>query len=345
MRELAYPTDACFAIDERSETPKFLQIANRILSQIEDGVYQPGDRLPSINETSEEFLMARATVEKAYKKLFQGGHIKSTYRKGFFITEQQKVKRVLLVLGEITETSLAIYNNLSKQLDKTYKIDICLHQYKKEYLQERLEKQAGDFHYFVVVSSHLNEIQEMNNVFSKIPNERLIFLDAESSNRKSVSNYSTINYSSFSNFKNVLLKNAEAFKQYKELYFVTTDNDYIPAEWYTEFLLFAQLHNLDGRIIDSPDEVELKDGAAYLVFDNNHLVSLVKESKKKGLTIGENVGLVSFGDSIYKELIAGGISVIKTDTAAVSSSLKTIITSNQKQSVNIPMVLIKRNSL
>lgn len=344
MRELAYQNDACFAIDERSETPKFLQIANRILSQIEDGIYQPGDRLPSINETSEEFLMARATVEKAYKKLFQSGHIKSTYRKGFFITEQKKVKRVLLVLGKITENSLAIYNSLAKQLDKTYKIDLCLHQYKKEYLIERLEKQAGDYHYFVIISSHLNELNELKEGFSKIPNERLIFLDAEQSDAKPTSSCSTINYSSYTNFKNVLLKNAEDFQRYQKLYFVTTDNEYIPAEWYTEFLLFAQLHNLDGRIIDSPEEVEMSDGAAYLVFDNTHLVSLVKDLKRKDLTIGENVGIVSFGDSIYKELIAGGISVIKTDTEAVSSSLRSIITSNQKQRVNIPMLLIKRNS-
>ncbi|AWV98849.1 GntR family transcriptional regulator [Arcticibacterium luteifluviistationis] len=343
MRELAYTNDACFAIDERSETPKFLQIANRILSQIEDGIYQPGDRLPSINETSEEFLMARATVEKAYKKLFQSGHVKSTYRKGFFITEQKKVKRVLLIFGKITENTLAIYNSLSSQLDKTYKIDICLHEYRKEYLLERLEKQAGDYHHFVVVSSHLNEANDMKDGFSKIPNERLIFIDSEQTD--ALSACSSINYSNYANFKNVLFKNAEVFQKYRTIYFVTTDNEYIPAEWYTEFLLFAKLNNLDARIIDSPDEVEVTDGVAFMVFDNAHLVSIVKDLKRKDLTIGENVGVVSFGDSIYKELIAGGISVIKTDTEAVSNSLRSIITKNQKQSVNIPMLLIKRNSL
>ena len=76
-----------------------------------------------------------------------------------------------------------------------------------------------------------------------------------------------------------------------------------------------------------------------MLFDDYDLVTTIQETNRK------EVGIVSFGDACYKELVAGGISVIKTDIAAISHSLSRIITQNQKQHIRIPMQFVQRGSL
>ena len=61
-------------IDSESEIPKYKQVVELFISDIEAGIFKQGQRIPSINETSEELLLSRDTVEKAYvymkKKVF-----------------------------------------------------------------------------------------------------------------------------------------------------------------------------------------------------------------------------------------------------------------------------------
>jgi DNA-binding transcriptional regulator YhcF (GntR family) len=56
-------------IDVESRVPKYRQIINSIIKDIEQGVLRVGDRMPSINEISEEYYLSRDTVEKAYNEL------------------------------------------------------------------------------------------------------------------------------------------------------------------------------------------------------------------------------------------------------------------------------------
>jgi DNA-binding transcriptional regulator YhcF (GntR family) len=343
MRETAIRTELFTPIDEKGKTPKFLQIVNGIIAQIERGVFQPGDRLPSINETSEEYYLARATVEKAYRNLLRSGYVTSLYRKGFFIAEIKKVKRVLFLAGKITENNRAIFNAIGEQLGKSYKVDIYAYDYRRDYLVEILEKQANYSHFFVLMPFHWEETEDLQKALQKIPSERLILLDGTST--ATPSHCSFVRFSSSEYFREILEQNATLFRKYNTLHFVTTDNEYIPTDWYSTFLAFAENHGLESRVLDAADEIPLQKGIAYLLFDDHDLVAAVQETNRKRLTLGKEVGVVSFTDACYKEVFAGGISVIKTDISAISRSLSGIITQNRKQHIRIPMQFIQRGSL
>ena len=68
-----------------SKLPKYQQLINSLLQDIEMGELKPGERLPSINEASEECYLSRDTVERAYTELHKMGVITSIFRKGYFI--------------------------------------------------------------------------------------------------------------------------------------------------------------------------------------------------------------------------------------------------------------------
>ncbi|HEY0055669.1 MAG TPA: winged helix-turn-helix domain-containing protein [Pedobacter sp.] len=57
--------------------PLYIQISESIINSVSLKKLKLGDRIPSINQLSEEYLLSRDTVEKAYKDLMKKGIITS----------------------------------------------------------------------------------------------------------------------------------------------------------------------------------------------------------------------------------------------------------------------------
>ena len=104
-------------IDKDSKIPKYKQLVDTILSDIENGIFRIGDRIPSINETSEEFYLSRDTVEKAYRILRERGIISSVRGKGFYVasTGVLSSKRILLVFNKLSDHKKAIQREESSR--------------------------------------------------------------------------------------------------------------------------------------------------------------------------------------------------------------------------------------
>lgn len=63
------------------------QLASEIISQIESGVYNVGDKLPGVRVTSTQRGVSPATVVAAYNELLSGGYIESRPRSGFYVNK------------------------------------------------------------------------------------------------------------------------------------------------------------------------------------------------------------------------------------------------------------------
>jgi len=72
-------------VDSESRIPKYRQIVNSIVEDIERGVLTIGQRVPSINDISEEYYLSRDTVEKAYNVLKEKEIIVSVKGKGYYV--------------------------------------------------------------------------------------------------------------------------------------------------------------------------------------------------------------------------------------------------------------------
>jgi GntR family transcriptional regulator len=64
--------------DSTSRSPKWRQIADEVTAKIANGVYQPGDRLPSVQALVNEGKGAIATVHRAYQALEAEGLVRTT---------------------------------------------------------------------------------------------------------------------------------------------------------------------------------------------------------------------------------------------------------------------------
>src|SRR6056297_3491066 len=98
-------------INHQSGVPKFKQVVDLVISDIESGIFKQGQRIPSINETSEELLLSRDTVEKAYVYLREQGVLTSVRGKGYFvdICDVRKHTKVALIFNKLSNYKRSIY--------------------------------------------------------------------------------------------------------------------------------------------------------------------------------------------------------------------------------------------
>ena len=81
-------------LDPRSGRPVYKQIADRLRSAISDGVYKPGDLLPSEHELVAEYGVARGTARQAIMLLRNEGLIDAVHGLGCFVREPEPVQRL-----------------------------------------------------------------------------------------------------------------------------------------------------------------------------------------------------------------------------------------------------------
>lgn len=75
-----------FEINVSNGVPVFEQVARQIQYAIADGVYMPGQMIPSVRDLARELAINPNTVAKAYRDLSQAGVIESVRGAGLAVS-------------------------------------------------------------------------------------------------------------------------------------------------------------------------------------------------------------------------------------------------------------------
>jgi len=97
---------------ERRTRPKYRRLADALLREIEQGVWKPGDRLPSESALAETSDASLGTVQKALNHLAEQGILQRQHGRGTFVSGQPAPGRDLRhfrFLGEDGQSLLPIY--------------------------------------------------------------------------------------------------------------------------------------------------------------------------------------------------------------------------------------------
>lgn len=78
---------------------KYQTIEKSLKKQIQQGIYNEGDYLPSENELCRQFSITRTTARKALDELLKAGFIEKLHGKGSRVVERRKALGLLAVQG------------------------------------------------------------------------------------------------------------------------------------------------------------------------------------------------------------------------------------------------------
>ncbi|MFN8358224.1 MAG: GntR family transcriptional regulator [Spirosomataceae bacterium] len=328
-----------------SKVPKYQQLVNTIIANVENGSLKNGDRLPSINEASEEYYLSRDTVERAYSELYRLGVITSVNRRGYFISGKpaRLVTKVLFLVGEITDYNKTIYNAFLRAFGKNANVDIFTYNYKKSLFCETLHNHLGDYHYYVVMPHLIEEDPDVLRCLRLISGERLVLLDQLFDG---VKNAASGLYFDPSLEMYRLLKTCEkALSRYEMINLVLSNEEYFDAEMISGFCQFCEDKGFDYQILDGMEGETIEHHQAYLTVDDIDLVNIIQQTQQANWHLGEDVGVVSMQDSNFKSILAGGITVFTNNPQKMGTRLAELIREGKKQQDYLPMEIIWRKSL
>lgn len=71
-------------------------VSRKLRSLVDEGLYAPGEQLPSANELAERFGVSTITIRRAIRDLTLEGHLVGRQGLGVFVANRQKITRQLL---------------------------------------------------------------------------------------------------------------------------------------------------------------------------------------------------------------------------------------------------------
>lgn len=332
-------------IDSTSATPKYLQVVNAVIADIEAGILKRGERVPSINETSEMYYLSRDTIEKAYKVLRKRGVISSVKGKGCYISKSfttDKI-RVLLLFNKLSAYKKTVYYSLLKTLGEDAIVDMHIHHYDGKICENFINENLGKYHYFVIMPHFYNNLEAAMQTIQKIPAEKLLLLDK---NMESYTGKCAAIYQDFErDIRNALHSGKDLLDKYKKLILVYPKDMSYPIEIVKGFRHFCRERSIEHAVISNINEEPIMPKSAYIVLEESDLVDLIEQSRSLGMSLGKDLGLISYNDTPLKKILDNGITVISTDHEKMGETAAYMLKNKVRERIHNPFTLIRRNSL
>lgn len=329
-----------FNIDEAAAIPKYRQIINSVCMAIEQGILKKGDKIASINQICREFSLSRDTVMLAFNELRSIGIVVSVPGKGYYIerTDMNYDKQVFLLFDELNVFKEDLYTSFLGQLDNRTNVDIYFHHFNYHVYKELIESAIGKYSAYIIMPAIFSNSID---VIQQLPSDKVYILDRLKSD---LVGYPVIYQDFEQDVYDGMMDGKELFCKYKKLIMVFPGGKE-PEERVAGFKRFCVDWNLEAEIIRSMETRNVQKGEAYIVVSDRNLVRVVKSAAAMNLKLGEDVGLVSFNDTMLKEVVAGGITTISTDFVQMGKALADMVINHKKIQVRNPSKLIVRKSL
>ncbi len=340
-------------INENSRVPKYKQIVDSIVQDISNGNLKVGEKVPSINELSEQCYLSRDTVEKAYKQLKAQKIIISVKGKGYYAAKTDLISKVnvFFLINKPSTYKMMIYNHFVNALGINGHVNLSIYHCEESLFIKAIEKNLGAYDYYVIMphfkDEHLNHVSFTSKVIDtleKIPKDKLVILDNVKPHIKG--NYGSI-YQDFSkDIYNALGEGIEKLQKYDQLILVYPSKSVFPypRRILKGFRQFCVENGFDFEILDEIyEDMELQSRDVYITIRETDLVNLVRQIRKKQLVMGKDIGVISYNETPLKELL--GITVISTDFKAMGETAAYMVLKNKKEKVKNVFKYIERNSV
>ncbi len=333
-----------FEIDSSRKTPKYMQIVHSITKAIKQGKVKKGDRIFSINELSNEFLISRDTVQKAYDLLQKDKILIAVKGKGFYINRTDLINRynVLLIFNKLSSYKKMIYDSFVTTLGAKGHVELKIHHSNIKVFEDIVLSGLGEYDFYAIMPHFYADTERALEIINLIPPEQLILLDKDV---ECTEGYAAV----YQDFENDIADSLEtvfdSIRNYDELILVHPGTMY-PMEIIDGFKKFCLQNKFDYELVKSVRDCEtLKLKSAYIVIEEIDLANIIKCCRNQNLKIGKDIGIISYNDTPLKEILLDGISVISTDHHKMGETAARLILDQKIEKLRNPFRFISRKSL
>ena len=334
------PITDLIQIDTSLTTPVYKQIVQSIYRNIDKGILNKDDMLPSVNQISAEFSLARGSVFSAYNDLRSSGIIDSIPGKGYFIVSTRSTQKIniFLLFSTFTPYKETLFNALLQNLPKSCSMDIYFHHHSMKMFENIIKEQAAYYNRFVIMP----EVHELTpGILSRLDPKHTFLLDV------GYKDYQKTYPGVYQNFEkdiySILIRSEQLIAKYKKLVLVFPESlrtrDIIAG-----FNKFSRRKIIPTQVVATVNAEAMEPGDAFIVIDDQHLVDVIGVAKAKKWKLGQDIGIMSYNETTLKSVIGEGITTITTDFVAMGKAMAEMIVGGKSEVLENPFILIDRKS-
>lgn len=327
-------------ITENSGNPKYKQIVGSIENAIVKGMLKKGDKLPSLNSIKHQHALSRDTVLTAFNELKTRGIVQSIVGKGYYVISEDidVSQKIFLLFDEFNSFKEDLYNSFLAGLGVSVQVDIFFHHFNLEVFNKLINDNVGDYSNYVIMPANLKGAE---TVIKRLPNDKVYILDQMPSE---LMEYPSI----YQNFKKDvyegLLAGRKQIKNYKKV-ILLYDKERQPLGILEGFNLFCNDYAIQNEVIETLSNRVLSKGELYILLDDKNLIRIIKRTKEQNFKLVKDLGIISYNDTLLKEVVEGGVTTISTDFTLMGERLAKMILNKEFAQVENPNSLIIRKSL
>lgn len=332
-------------IDEYSATPKYLQLANSIISAIEGGVIQKGYLLPSINELSYQFDLSRDTIHKSYRHLKKIGVVNSFPGKGYCISNmdfRQKLK-IFLLFNKLSAHKKIIYDAFIAALGDDVAIDFYIYNNDFNLFKKLLQTRKEEYSHYVIIPHFIEGGENAWEIIDAIPKDKLILLDK---NIPGISGEYCVVYENFEkDIYEALYEARVQLSKYDTIRLIFPEHSYFPVEIINGFQRFCEQYAFNHEVVSNISVAPIKKGEVFINLMEDDLVILLEKIMESKLKVGKDVGVISYNETPIKKVLLNGITTISTDFKYMGTIAASMILESTKRHIEVPFYYTRRASL
>lgn len=327
-------------ITKNSGNPKYKQIVGSIENAIVKGMLKKGDKLPSLNSIKHQHALSRDTVLTAFNELKTRGIVQSIVGKGYYVISEDidVSQKIFLLFDEFNSFKEDLYNSFLAGLGASVQVDIFFHHFNLEVFNKLINDNVGDYSNYVIMPANLKGAE---TVIKRLPNDKVYILDQMPSE---LMEYPSI----YQNFKKDvyegLLAGRKQIKNYKKV-ILLYEKERQPLGILEGFNLFCNDYAIQNEVIETLSNRVLSKGELYILLDDKNLIRIIKRTKEQNFKLVKDLGIISYNDTLLKEVVEGGVTTISTDFTLMGERLAKMILNKEFAQVENPNSLIIRKSL
>jgi hypothetical protein len=248
-----------------------------------------------------------------------------------------------LLFNKLSGHKKIIYDAFVEAMGEHATIDFYIYNNDYHLFKKIIQSRDREYSHIVILPHFLEGEENAIQLINDLPKEKLIIMDKLIPGVEG--NFGAV----YENFKadiyKVLVEAKEDLSKYQVLKMIFPKTSFYPREIVEGFSDFCRDFAFDMEIVDSSDLVQINKSDALITVMEDDLIIVLEKILELNLSLGEDVGLISYNETPLKRLLFKGITTISTDFERMGQIAAELIKTDSKVLRENPFRLIRRSSI
>jgi DNA-binding LacI/PurR family transcriptional regulator len=215
---------------------------------------------------------------------------------------------------------------------------VYFHHFNEKFFSQIINENLGAYSYYVIMPANLEHTEI---AISQLQKDKVFILDqVHPEHHEFPAVYQHFEKDVFEGLSQIKNK----LKTYKKFNLVFSEKKQ-PKGILDGFLKFCKTELLPYEILETMEAEHLQQKEAYFVLEDKPLIQIIKLMKLKKYKLVKDIGLISYNDSLLKEVLEGGITTISTDFKLMGKQVAEMIKQNKPKRIANKSQLRLRKSI